>query len=323
MTLTGVFIRRPVATIILMAGLLVFGILGFKNLPVSNLPNVDFPTIQVSASLSGANAETMASAVAGPLEKQFSTISGLESITSTSLQGSARIILQFSLDRDIDAAAQDVQTAIGKAIRQLPKDIQMPSYQKVNPADMPIIQYALTSPTLPLSALDEYGQILLAQNISMIQGVAQVEVHGSQKYAVRIQLDPRKLASKGIGISQVSQAVQEANENLPTGTLYGPNRLTTIETNAQIQSAKDFRPIIVDYRNGALVRLQDLGVVKDDVQNNRGMAWFVDTRAIMLAVQRQPGSNTVEVADNVKAMVARLKQQLPGSVEVKLLYDRS
>ena len=185
MTISGVFIRRPVATIILMAGLLVFGILGFKNLAISNLPNVDFPTIQVTATLSGASAETMASAVAGPLEKQFSTISGLESITSNSSQGNTRITLQFDLNRNIDAAAQDVQTAIGKAYKQLPKDIQMPYYQKVNPADMPIIHYALTSATLPLSALDEYGQTMLAQNISMVPGVAQVEIYGSQKYAVR------------------------------------------------------------------------------------------------------------------------------------------
>jgi len=323
MSISGVFIRRPVATIILMAGLLVFGIIGFKNLSISNLPNVDFPTIQVSAALSGASAETMASAVAGPLEKQFSTISGLESITSASTQGSTRITLQFSLSRDIDAAAQDVQTAIGKAVKQLPKDIQTPNYQKVNPADMPIIQYALTSSTLPLSALDEYGQTVLSQNISMIQGVAQVEIFGSQKYAIRIQLDPRKLIARGVSLAQVSQAVQGANENLPTGTLWGQESLVSIETNAQIQKAADFMPVIVDYRDGALVRVQDLGRVLDDVENNKQAAWFVDRRAIMLAVQRQPGSNTVEVAERVKKQVEKLKKQLPGSVDVKLLYDRS
>ena len=323
MSISGVFIRRPVATILLMAAMLVFGILGFKNLAISNLPNVDFPTIQVSAALSGASAETMASAVAGPLEKQFSTISGLESITSSSTQGNTRITLQFNLNRDIDAAAQDVQTAIGKAVKQLPQDIQTPNYQKVNPADMPIMHYALTSPTLPLSTLDEYGQTLLAQNISMIQGVAQVEVYGSQKYAVRIQLDPGKLAARGVSLAQVSQAVQGANENLPTGTLWGPERMVSIETNAQLEKAADFMPVIVDYRDGALVRVQDLGRAIDDVENNRQAAWYVDQRAIMLAVQRQPGSNTVEVADGVRRMVEKLQRQLPGSVQLKLIYDRS
>jgi len=323
MTITGVFIRRPVATTILMAGILVFGIMGYRNLAVSNLPNVDFPTIQVSAVLPGASPDTMASAVATPLEKQFSTISSLDNMTSTSSQGSTQIVLQFSLERDIDAAAQDVQTAIGKAIRQLPQEIQMPTYQKVNPADMPIIMYALTSSTLPLSALDEYGQTLLAQNISMIQGVAQVQVYGSQKYAVRIQLDPKAIASKGISIDKVAQAVMEANENLPTGTLWGTDRLASIETNAQLQTAKEFQPIIVGFKDGAIVRLQDIGSAKDDVQNNKVAAWFKDERGIILAVQRQPGSNTVEVADNVRKLVDSLRKRLPESVKVQVLYDRS
>ena len=324
MNLTGLFIRRPVATFILMAGLLFFGILGYVNLPVNNLPVVDFPTISVSASLPGASPETMAAAVATPLEKQFSTIAGIDTMTSTSQLGSTQITLQFALDRDIDAAAQDVQSAIAKATRQLPTSMTTPpTFQKVNPADSPILLFALSSATLPLSALDEYGQTMLGQNISMINGVAQVSVYGSQQYAVRIQVNPKLLAARGLGISQVAAAVSAANSNLPTGALWGPDKVTTVETTAQLQNAADFRPIIIDYQNGALIRLQDVATVTDDVQNNKVAAWYKDTRAIILAVQRQPGSNTVEVADQVKTTVDRLKTQLPAAVNLEILFDRS
>ncbi|HOH77583.1 MAG TPA: efflux RND transporter permease subunit [Myxococcota bacterium] len=320
---SGIFIRRPVATITLMAAILVVGIGGFVNLSVNNLPTVDFPTIQVSASLPGANPETMASSVAAPLEKQFSAIQGIESITSTSFPGGTRITLQFQLERDIDAAAQDVQTAISAAIRQLPRDMQMPSFWKANPADMPIVMYALTSNTLPLSTLDEYGQTLLAQNISMVSGVAQVDVRGSQKYAVRIQLDPARMAAMGLSVTDVAAAVKRQNQKLATGTLWGDQKAVSIETNAQLLKAEEFKPIIVSYSDGNLVRLADIGEVRDDVENNRAAAWYVDERSIILMVSRQPGSNAVQVAENVKATVERLKGQLPESVQIKLLFDRS
>jgi HAE1 family hydrophobic/amphiphilic exporter-1 len=320
---SAVFVRRPVATILIMGGLLVFGLLGYIELPVNNLPNVDFPTITVSARLAGATPETMAAAVATPLEKQFSTIAGIDTMTSASGPGSTEITLQFALDRDIDAAAQDVQAAIAQTASQLPRDMLTPSYRKLNPAESPILFFALTSPTLPLSVLDEYGQTVLAQNISMIQGVAQVSVYGSQKYAVRIQLDPNRLAARGIGLDQVAQAVRAANVNLPTGTLSGANLAVGIETNADLQTADAFRAVVIDYRDGSLVRLGDLGEVKDDVQNNKVAAWYRDTRAVMLAIQRQPGSNTVEVAAAVRAKVAELSKRLPASVAVNLMYDRS
>jgi len=320
---SAIFIKRPVATIILMVALLVVGVGGFMNLSVNNLPTVDFPTIQVMAALPGANPETMASAVAAPLEKQFSAIPGIKSITSTSLQGSTRITLEFNLERDIDAAAQDVQTAIAGATRQLPRDMQMPSYWKANPADMPVLMYALTSDTLPLSKLDEYAQTILGQNISMVSGVAQVDVRGSQKYAVRIQLDPAKLAAMGLSVTDVYSAVREQNQKLATGTLWGDKRLTAIETNAQLKNADDFKPIIISYQDGSLVRLRDLGEVKDDVENSRAAAWYVDSRSIILMISRQPGSNSTEVADDVKAKVERLKTQLPDSVEMQLMFDQS
>ena len=323
MNLSAVFIRRPVMTTLVMAGILVFGLMAYRRLPVSDLPNVDFPTINVSASLPGASPETMAAAVATPLEKQFSTIAGLDQLTSTSSLGNTAITLQFTLDRDIDAAAQDVQAAISKTLRQLPQGIIPPSYQKVNPADSPILYYALTTQTLPLSQLDEYGETFLAQRISMVAGVAQVQVYGPQKYAVRIQLDPQALATRRLGIDEVAAAVAAGNVNLPTGILWGPHRAYTVQANGQLADAAAFRPLIVAYRNGAPVRLQDLGRVLDDVQDNRSAAWFNGTRAIVLAIQRQPGTNTVAVAERVRAVVETLKRQLPASVNVALRYDRS
>lgn len=320
---SAVFIRRPVATIILMVAILIVGIGGFLNLSVNNLPTVDFPTIQVMASLPGANPETMASAVATPLEKQFSAIQGIKAITSSSYQGGTRITLEFDLERDIDAAAQDVQTAIAGATRQLPKDMYMPSYWKSNPADMPILMYALTSDTLPLSALDEYAQTVLAQNISMVTGVAQVDVRGSQKYAVRIQLDPARLAARDVSVIDVVNKVRNQNQKLATGTLWGDRRLSSIETNAQLHEADDFRPLIIDYKDGNLVRLGDLGEVTDSVENNRAAGWYVDSRSVILMVNRQPGSNATEVADNVREKVEHLRSQLPESVDLNLMFDRS
>jgi hydrophobic/amphiphilic exporter-1 (mainly G- bacteria), HAE1 family len=323
MSISGLFIRRPVTTTLVMLGILFFGLMAYRLLPVSDLPNVDYPTIQVSAGLSGASPETMASAVATPLEKQFSTIAGIDAMTSSSNQGGTNITLQFNLSRNIDAAAQDVQAAISKTLRQLPPGIQPPSYQKVNPAASPILFYALTSKTMPLSTLDEYAETFLAQRLSTVTGVAQVQVFGAAKYAVRIQIDPTALAARGIGLDEVSDAIQSGNPNLPTGILWGPHRAYTVRADGQIESAPEFRSLVIAYRNGAPVRLQDVARVLDDVQDNKNASWFDGARSITLAIQRQPGTNTVEVADAVKQTMATLIPQLPASVEVNTLYDRS
>jgi HAE1 family hydrophobic/amphiphilic exporter-1 len=323
MNIAGPFIERPVMTTLVMSGILIFGVLGYRRLAVSDVPNVDYPTISVSATLPGASPETMAAAVATPLEKQFSTIAGIDAMTSTSSVGQTSIALQFTLSRDIDAAAQDVQAAIAQTLGQLPQDMLPPSYQKVNPAASPIIYFALTSATLPLSQLDEYAETYLAQRMSMVDGVAQVQVYGSQKFAVRIQLDPQALAARKIGIDDVTKAVSSGNVNLPTGTLWGTDMAYTVQASGQLPNAASFRPLIVAYRNGAPVRLGELGQVLDDVQNNKVAAWYNGNRGIVLAVQRQPGTNTVEVASAVRKLVDQLKAQLPGSVKVDVLFDRS
>ena len=328
MNLAEPFIRRPVMTTLVMSAILLFGIMGYRLLPVSDLPNVDYPTISVSASLSGASPETMASSVATPLERQFSTIAGVDTMTSTSSQGSTQITLQFILSRGIDAAAQDVQAAIARAARQLPPDMPTPpSYRKVNPADQPILFLALTGATLPMSTLDEYGDTLMAQRISRVDGVAQVMVYGSQKYAVRVQLDPWEMASRGIGIDEVDAAVERSNVNLPTGILYGPHRSFTVQATGQLLRATDYRPLIVTYRGGAPVRLQELGRVIDSVENDKTAAWYctpeTQERSIVLAIQRQPGTNTVEVAKAVKALLPTFRAQMPGSVAINTLFDRS
>jgi HAE1 family hydrophobic/amphiphilic exporter-1 len=266
MNVSELCIRRPVMTVLIMAGILIFGVMSYRLMPVSDLPNVDFPTISVSASLPGASPETMASTVALPLEKQFSTIAGIDSMTSVNGIGSTSITLQFDLDRDIDAAAQDVQAAISVTQRQLPRDMpNPPSYRKVNPADSPILFLALTSKTLPLSTVTEYGETNISQSISMVSGVAQVQVYGSQKYAVRIQLDPDRMATKGIGIDDVAGAVRNANVNLPSGVLWGSHQAFTVQASGQLVKAGFYGPLIVAYRAGAPVRLGDLGSVKDSV----------------------------------------------------------
>jgi len=324
MNIGEIFIRRPVMTTLVMTGLLIFGIMGYRLLPVSDLPNVDFPTIQVSASLPGASPETMASAVATPLERQFTTIAGLDSMSSSSILGTTQITLQFNLGRDLDGAAQDVQAAIAFASRQLPPGMPSPpSYQKVNPADQPIIYLTLTSPTLPLSQLDEYGETMLAQKISTISGVAQVQVIGAQKYAVRIQLDPRALATRGIGIDEVASAVSSANVNLPTGTLSGPAKAFTVRASGQLTDAAGYRRITVAYRQGSPVRLEEIGRVWDSVENDKTAAWFIDERSVILAVQRQPGTNTVEVAAAIRKLLPAFEKQLPASVSLHVLFDRS
>ena len=318
------FIRRPVMTTLVMLGILFFGLMGYRLLPVSDLPNVDFPTIQVSASLPGANPDTMASAVATPLERQFSTIAGVDSMTSTSALGLTQITIQFTLDRNIDAAAQDVQAAIAKAQTQLPPGMPIPpSYQKVNPADQPILYLAMSSPTLPLYTVDEYAETMLAQRISTISGVAQVQVFGSQKYAVRVQLDPRALATRGIGIDEVQKAIAQGNVNLPTGTLYGPHQAFNVQATGQLYDAAAYRPLIVAYRNGAPVRLEQLGRVIDSVQTDKVASWYNTDRAVVLAIQRQPGTNTVEVVDAIRKLLPTFQAQLPASVKLTALYDRS
>jgi hydrophobic/amphiphilic exporter-1 (mainly G- bacteria), HAE1 family len=324
MSVPELFIRRPVMTTLVMSGILLFGIVGFHQLPVSDLPSVDYPTVQVSASLPGASPETMASAVATPLEKQLSTIAGVDSMSSISSQGSASITIQFSLDRDIDAAAQDVQAAIAKAAKQLPPNMPTPpTYQKVNPADSPIIFLAMSSPTMPMSDVDNYAENLLAEQISQINGVAQVGVFGAQPYAVRIQVDPNKLAAYGLGIDQVEQAVEAGNVNQPLGTLYGKHQAFTVQANGQLTDAAAFRPMIVAYRNGNPVRLQQLGNVLDSVQNDKAQAWVDSAPAVVLAVQRQPGANTVEVVDNIKKLLPQLRKQIPAAVNLDVLIDRS
>ncbi len=324
MNFCEIFIRRPVATTLVMVGILVFGAMAYRRLPVSDLPNVDFPTLQVSASLPGASPETMAASVATPLEREFSTIAGVDSMTSASTQGNTQITLQFSLSRDLDAAAQDVQAAITRATRQLPADMPTPpSYQKVNPADQPILYIALTSPTLPMYQLNEYGETVIAQRISTVSGVAQVQIFGAQKYAVRVKLDPKALASRGIGIDEVAAAIRGANVNLPTGTLFGPHRAFTVEASGQLTSAAAYRPVIVAYRNGRPVRLEDLGEVHDSVENEKTAAWYVNQRAVILAIQRQPGTNTVEVARSVRELLPAFRAQIPASVSLQVLFDRS
>ncbi len=328
MNLAEPFIRRPVMTTLVMASILVAGVMGYRLLPVNDLPNVDFPTLQVSAGLPGANPETMASAVATTLERQFSTIAGLDNMTSSNTQGGTQITLQFSLDRDIDAAAQDVQAAISQAARQLPEDMPSPpSFRKVNPADSPILLLALSSPVLPLSTVNEYAENFIGQRISMVSGVAQVQVYGSQKYAVRVQLDPDALAARGIGIDEVADAVRNGNVNLPTGNLQGSHQAFTVQANGQLTTAADYRPLIVAYRNGVPVRLAELGRVQDSVENDKAAAWFNEpshsTRAVVLAVQRQPGTNTVQVVDAIKRLLPTFRSQLPAAVELNLLFDRS
>ena len=311
-------------TTLVMLSILVFGISAYRLLPVSDLPNVDFPTIQVTASLPGASPETMASAVATPLERQFSTIAGLDSMTSTNALGNTRITLQFNLSRNIDAAGQDVQAMIAKAAKQLPQNMPTPpTYNKVNPADQPVLYLALGSPTLPISTVYEYADTFIAQRISMISGVAQVQVFGSQKFAVRAQLDPRALAAKKIGIDDVGNALALGNVNLPTGTLEGKQQAFTIQATGQLYNAAAYRPLIVAYRGGSPVRLEELGRVIDSVENDKVANWYNNERSVVLAIQRQPGTNTVEVVDSIKKLLPVFRMQIPPSVKLETLFDRS
>ncbi len=324
MSVAELFIRRPVMTTLVMLAVLLFGIMGYRNLPVSDLPVVDFPTISVNASLPGASPETMAAAVAQPLERQFSTINGLDSMTSTSQLGSTNVTLQFALDRNIDAAAQDVQSMISLAGHDLPQNMPSPpSFRKVNPADSPVLFLALSSPTMRLSDVDEYAETMIAQRISMVNGVAQVNVYGGQKYAVRVDVDPKALATRQVGIDELVDAIQSGNVNQPTGVLWGAHQAFTVEANGQLTNAEQYRPLVVAYRNGAPVRLSELANVFDSVENARVAAWFNNARCIMLAIQRQPGTNTVEVVDSIKALLPMFRAQMPGAVKLDIMIDRS
>ena len=324
MNLPELCIRRPVMTTLLMAAFVIFGFIAYFALPVSELPNVDFPTISVTASLPGASPETMASAVATPLEGQFSTIAGLDSLSSTSAQGVTSITLQFSLDRNIDAAAQDVQSAIASAQRKLPPSMPTPpSFRKVNPADSPIFFIALSSPTMPLPIVNEYAETQLAQRLSTINGVAQVLVFGSQKYAVRIRSNPDQLAARGMGIDELQQAVAQANVNQPVGLIDGERQSFAIKDNGQLTSAEAYRPLIVAWRNGAPIRLEEVATPIDSVENKRVAAWNVDKRAIVLAIFRQPGANTIETVDSIKRILPSFQAKLPAAINMTTLYDRS
>jgi HAE1 family hydrophobic/amphiphilic exporter-1 len=326
MTLPELCIRRPVMTTLLMLAFVIFGLFSYRLLPVAAIPRVDFPTILVSAQLPGASAETMASSVATPLEKQFSTISGLDSMVSTSGQGVSAITLQFNLDRNIDGAALDVQAAMTAAAKYLPPPSQMPTpptFQKVNPADSPVIYLALASDTLPLYAVDEYAETLMATRIAMLPGVAQVNVFGAQKFAVRVQVNPDALAARSLTFDDVMNAVAAANSNAPVGTLDGAQQSFTLTATGTLPHAADYRPIIVAYRNGAPVRVSDVATVVDSVENTKIAAWFNGTRGVVLTVLRQPGANTVEVVDSVKSLLPAFRAQIPPSVHLNVLNDRS
>jgi hydrophobic/amphiphilic exporter-1 (mainly G- bacteria), HAE1 family len=328
MNFSETFIRRPIATSLMMAAIALFGLVAYRSLPVSDLPNVDFPTLLVTASLPGASPDTMASAVATPLENQFSNISGLDSMTSTNSLGSTQVTLEFVLNKSLDGAAVDVQSAITQAARLLPQGMPTPpTFTKVNPADQPILYLAITSQTLPLWTLDEYAETRIAQRISMVSGVAQVQVLGAQKYAVHVQVDPHLLASRQIGINEVQTALSGWNVNLPTGSIIGPQRAFTLQATGQLMSAAQYRPLIVAYRNGSPVRLEELGNVIDSVEDDKTASWFYTKqgtqRAIILGVQRQPGTNTIAVTDAVKNLLPTFRSEIPASVKMDILYDRS
>ena len=324
MSLTDPFVRRPVMTTLVMLAILGFGLVAYRQLPVSDLPSVDFPTINVTANLPGANPETMASSVATPLEKQFSTIAGIDSMTSSSSLGTTNITLQFALSRNIDAAAQDVQAAISAALRQLPTDLPTPpTYRRVNPAEQPILLLSLRSDSLPLSKVDEYAETIVAQRLSTVTGVAQIDVWGSQKFAVRVQIDPRVLAARGIGIDEIEAAIRGANTNQSTGSLDTGSKTRTIEATGRLLEAADFRPVIVSYRNGAPIRLEQLANVVDSVEDDKSLSWLDGKKGVILAVQRQPGANTVKVIDEINALLPSIRAQLPPGVELGTFYDRS
>ena len=311
-------------TALLCFAILLFGAVAFRALPVAALPSVDYPTIEVTASVPGANPETMASSVATPLERQFSTIAGIQSMSSTNSQGSTSVTVQFDLSRNIDAAAQDIQAAISAAGGRLPPSMpRPPGYQKVNPAEQPIFYLEIDSSTLPLYTITDYGNNLLAQRLSTVSGVSRVQVYGEQKYAVRVQVDPDRLAAHNIGIDEVQSAISSSNTNLPTGRLNGDKQAFTIESSGSLFNAAAYRPITVAYRNGAPVRLEELGNVIDGVENDRLVAWYDNVRCVFLAIQKQPGANTVEVVDNIRTLIPDFRREIPPAVRLSIAFDAS
>jgi HAE1 family hydrophobic/amphiphilic exporter-1 len=318
------FIERPIMTTLVMLAILVFGLIAFRDLPVAALPTVDYPTIQVTASLPGANPETMASSVATPLERQFSTIAGVKQMSSSNTQGGSTITVQFTLDRNIDAAAQDIQSAISKAAGLLPPNLPAPpSFSKANPAEQPIFYLVLTSDTLPLYTVDEYAETTIAQRLSMVSGVSQVQVFGASPYAVRVQVDPDALAARNIGIDEVQKAVQQSNVNLPTGKLYGARQAFTVESSGQLTTAAAYRPLIVAYRGGTPIRLDEVGQVIDSVSDDKIASWYNDKRSLIMGIQRQPGTNTVEVARSITNLLPEIQKEIPPSVKMEVAFDAS
>ena len=322
--MTDLFIKRPVATTLLMAGLIFFGVVSYFSLPISEMPSIDFPTIQVSASLPGADPETMASAVATPLERQFTSISGLQSMSSVNSLGTTTITLQFDLSRNIDGAGTDVLTYINAAQGSLPTNMPSPpTFQKVNPADMPIIYIRVFSDTLPLYHVTNYAKVYIAQRISMINGVAQVAVYGDQTYSPRVQVNPDKLAALGIGVDEVATAFDNETVLQPTGSLYGIDKLFTIKAQGQLTSATAYNRQIIAYRNGKPVRLQDVGHTIDSTINNKNAAFFDQQQGIVIAVKRAAGTNTIQLVQSIRAMMPSIEATLPPSVGLEFLYDRS
>ncbi|MBI5129762.1 MAG: efflux RND transporter permease subunit [Rhodopseudomonas palustris] len=324
MTLSELCIRRPVLTTLITASIVVFGIFGYRLLPVSALPKVDFPTIAVTATLPGASADTMAASVAGIIERQLSTIAGISSMSSSSSQGTSVITIQFDLDRQIDAAALDVQTALTIAQRRLPIEMTTPpSFRKVNPAEFPVLFVALSSATLPLSAVNEYGDITIGQALSQIPGVAQVTIYGTQKFAIRVQADPEAAAARGLSLEDIRSAVARANSSTPVGTMSGPKQDFALQASGQMDKAADYRHIVVAWRNGSPVKLEEVARIYDSVENDRLATWFNGERAIVLAIQKQPDANTVAVVDGVRAKLPSLRAQIPPSVDMNVMMDRS
>ncbi|HEV2627283.1 MAG TPA: efflux RND transporter permease subunit [Pseudolabrys sp.] len=324
MNLSELCIRRPVLTTLLTASLIVFGIFGYRLLPVAALPAVDFPTIQITATLPGASPETMAASVASPIERQLSTIAGISSMTSSSSLGTTQITIQFDLGRNIDGASLDVQTALATAQRRLPVEMTTPPFfRKVNPGDFPVLYVSMRSDTMPLSAIDDYAETVLAPQISQMPGIAQVLVYGAQKFAVRVQIDPRAAAARNISLDDVKNVVAAANSSAPVGTLQGQKQSVTLTATSAMRHAADYRDVVVAYRNGAPVKLDQIGRVIDSVENDKVASWFNDARAIVLAIQRQPDANTVAVVDEVRNSLPAMRAQVPPAIEMHPLFDRS
>jgi HAE1 family hydrophobic/amphiphilic exporter-1 len=324
MNLSRLFIDRPIMTILVMAALVIFGVFGYVMLPVSELPNIEFPTINVSANLPGADPETMASAVATPLESAFANVPGVDTMTSSSTQGSTNITLQFRLDRNIDSAAEDVQAAISSILRRLPRAMPAPpTFRKIDPSAVPIFFIAVYSDSLPISKVDQYARTILANQISTLDGVAQVTLHGQARYAVRIQADPAALAARKLSLTDLANAANVTNTDQASGVLNGSTRTAIIRANGQLENAEAFRRQIITYRNGAPVRFGDVATVVDSLENVRSMDWLNDRRAVTLAIQQQPGANTVAVVDNIRRVLPQLESQLPPALKMQVFYDRS